>query len=59
MDGVAFVQRVRQNPSWSHVRFIIMTANPHDERLKNKDFAISGILPKPFTLEQLNDLLDG
>ena len=58
MDGVVFLQQVRNNPSWNDARFVIMTADPHDARLKT-DMAngLDGILPKPFSLEQLNDIL--
>ena len=58
MDGVNFLQHVRGNPDWNPIRFVFMTANPHDSRLQT-DAAngLDGILPKPFTLEQLNQVL--
>jgi CheY-like chemotaxis protein len=58
MDGVVFLQHVRQNPRWDQVRFVMMTADPYDERLNTEaSNGLDGILPKPFTLEQLNDIL--
>jgi CheY-like chemotaxis protein len=58
MDGVVFFQRVRENPAWNDARFVLMTADPYDARLKT-DLAnrLDGILPKPFSVEQFNDIL--
>ncbi len=58
MDGVIFLQNVRGNPAWDSARFVMMTADPYDARLKT-DMAngLDGILPKPFSLEQLKDIL--
>jgi CheY-like chemotaxis protein len=58
MDGLELLQAVRQNPNWKHIRFIIMSANLQDERLKSHEAnGLYGILPKPFSLEELNRLL--
>lgn len=58
MDGLQLLQAVRQNPNWSHIRFIIMSANPQDERLQTDEAnGVAGILPKPFSLEELQRLL--
>lgn len=58
MDGFAFLHFVRENPAWADVRFIMMSANPHDERFNDESAnGLNGILPKPFTLEQLNEVL--
>jgi two-component system chemotaxis response regulator CheY len=58
MDGLELFQAVRQNPKWAHIRFIIMSANPQDERLKSRQAGdLNGVLPKPFSLEELNRLL--
>ena len=58
MDGLELLQAVRQNPHWENIRFIIMSANPQDERLKSQVASgLHGILPKPFSLEELNRLL--
>lgn len=58
MDGLQLYQAVRQNPNWSHIRFIIMSANPQDERLQTDEaHGLNGVLPKPFSLEELQRLL--
>ncbi|MBL8164586.1 MAG: response regulator [Anaerolineae bacterium] len=59
MDGVAFLQAVRQNPNWQGLPFILMSANPYDERLDADVLAHSnGVLRKPFSLEELDQLLN-
>jgi len=58
MDGLELLQAVRQNPRWENIRFVIMSANPQDERLKSHEAnGLHGVLPKPFSLEELNRLL--
>lgn len=58
MDGLELLQAVRQNPNWKNIRFIIMSANPHDERLSTSEaYGLNGILPKPFSLDELNLLM--
>jgi CheY-like chemotaxis protein len=58
MDGLEFLAMVRNNPAWSNVRFVIMSANPADERLHSDETAgLNGILPKPFTIEELDQFL--
>lgn len=59
MDGIGFLRVVRGNPGWSRVRFVMMSANPHDDRLKtaSKHDGLDGVLPKPFSLEDLDALL--
>jgi CheY-like chemotaxis protein len=58
MDGLKFLNAVRQNPDWSNIRFVIMSANPHDERLASHEAnGLNGVLPKPFTLEDINHIL--
>lgn len=59
MDGITFLSHVRQNPAWEGVRFILMSANPHDARLKTDAvIGANGVLPKPFSLEDLTQLLE-
>jgi two-component system, chemotaxis family, chemotaxis protein CheY len=59
MDGIVFLQHIRENPRWDQIRFVMMTADPYDERLKTEvSDRLNGILPKPFTLEQLTDILN-
>lgn len=58
MDGVAFLQAVRENPEWGGLPFILMSANPYDERLHSEVASYAnGVLPKPFSLEELDQLL--
>lgn len=58
MDGLELLQAVRQNPGWADIRFIIMSANPQDDRLKTHEAdGLHGVLPKPFSLEELSRLL--
>jgi len=58
MDGLELLQAVRQNPNWARIRFIIMSANPQDERLQGHQAnGLDGVLPKPFSLEELQRLL--
>jgi CheY-like chemotaxis protein len=58
MDGIEFFHHVRANPDWSHIRFVIMSANPYDDRINDALAAgLAGMLPKPFSLEDLNALL--
>jgi CheY-like chemotaxis protein len=58
MDGLEFLGEVRKNPTWAGIRFVIMSANPADERLTGPEGAsLDGILPKPFTVEELNRYL--
>lgn len=59
MDGITFLSHVRQNPAWENVRFILMSANPYDARLKaGTAVGADGVLPKPFSLEDLTQLLE-
>jgi CheY-like chemotaxis protein len=59
MDGVAFLQAVRQNPNWVGLPFILMSANPYDERLNEDVLSHSnGVLRKPFSLEELDQILN-
>lgn len=58
MDGFTFLQHVRQDARWARVRFVMMSANPQDARLQTpaRD-GLDGVLPKPFSLEDLDALL--
>ena len=59
MDGLEFLDEVRKNPDWEQIRFVMMSANPQDNRLRNvRMHGLDGILPKPFTVEELNRLLE-
>jgi CheY-like chemotaxis protein len=58
MDGLEFLYNVRSDARWEDVRFIMMSANPYDERLTvARDAGADGTLPKPFSLDDLHTLL--
>jgi CheY-like chemotaxis protein len=58
MDGITLYRHVRSNPCWSAVRFLIMSANIYDERLQSEEAAgLDGIIPKPFTTDDLKEFL--
>jgi two-component system, chemotaxis family, chemotaxis protein CheY len=58
MDGVTLFEAVRSDVRFGEVRFIIMTANVHDERLTADVIArLDGVLPKPFRVEDLEAML--
>lgn len=58
LDGIGLLQAVRENPNLSQVAFIMMSANVNDERLTSDIVnALDGVIPKPFSLDDLNSLL--
>lgn len=58
MDGITLYHHVRANPRWARVRFLIMSANVHDERLQTEEaVGLDGIIPKPFNPDDLNKFL--
>jgi CheY-like chemotaxis protein len=58
IDGIELFHHVRQNPDWAAIRFFVMSANPYDERLEAARAAgLDGLLPKPFSLNDLKRLL--
>lgn len=57
MDGLAFLQQVRQNPHWSRIRFIIMSGDAQAERLRQSHVSADGVLPKPFSLDDLHQII--
>jgi CheY-like chemotaxis protein len=58
MDGVTLFETVRSDTRFGHIRFIIMTANVHDERLTEAVISrLDGVLPKPFRVEDLEAML--
>lgn len=55
LDGIGLLEAVRQHPTWKDIPFVIMSANVHDERLTDEILqSLNGVLPKPFSLEDLN-----
>lgn len=58
LDGIGLLEAVRQDPRWKQIPFVIMSANIHDERLTDDILReVNGILPKPFSLDDLSGLL--
>ncbi|MBN8620364.1 MAG: response regulator [Anaerolineae bacterium] len=59
MDGITLLNVVRENPLWANVRFVIMSANVFDDRLTPETTAmLDGVLPKPFSLDDLASILN-
>ncbi len=58
LDGIGLLEAVLQNPAWKDIPFVIMSANVNDERLTDSVIVnLDGVLPKPFSLDDLNMLL--
>lgn len=58
MDGLTLFASMRQNPHWDDIRFVLMSGNLQDDRLQTElALHIDGILPKPFSLADLNALI--
>lgn len=58
LDGIGLLMAVRQHPAWKQIPFVIMSANVHDERLTDDIIQeLDGVIPKPFSLEDLNMIL--
>jgi two-component system, sensor histidine kinase and response regulator len=59
MDGSMFLKRIRSNPLWQTIPFIVMSANAtaddHEDALKN---GADGYLVKPFGMNDIDTLLD-
>ena len=58
LDGIGLLDAIRKNKDWKDIPFVIMSANVHDERL-NGDVVrdLSGVIPKPFNLDDLDSIL--
>jgi two-component system chemotaxis response regulator CheY len=58
LDGIGLLDAIRKNKDWKDIPFVIMSANVHDERL-NGDVVrdLSGVIPKPFNLDDLGSIL--
>ena len=49
---------IRKNKEWKDIRFVIMSANVHDERLSSDVVRdLNGVIPKPFNLDDLGSIL--
>lgn len=58
LDGIGLLEAVRHHPIWKAIPFVIMSANVHDERLTEAVLhELDGVIPKPFSLEDLSVVL--
>lgn len=54
MDGLTFVEKVRQNAMYNHVRIIILTAKAReDEKLHGIESGVDAYLTKPYSMDLL------
>lgn len=59
MDGLTLFVNMRQNPRWNNVRFVLMSGNLYDDRLQSElALHLDGVLPKPFSLADLNAVIE-
>jgi CheY-like chemotaxis protein len=59
MDGLTLFASMRQNPRWDDVRFVLMSGNLQDDRLQTELILhLDGVLPKPFSLADLNAVIE-
>ncbi len=59
LDGIDLLKAIREHPTWKQIPFVIMSANVHDERLTEEVVqTLDGIIPKPFSLEDLSAVLN-
>jgi putative two-component system response regulator len=58
-DGFTVCRRLRQNPSTSHIPFIIMSGMPHSEHEKRaRELGAAAYFTKPFDLHELKAQVD-
>jgi CheY-like chemotaxis protein len=59
MDGMTFLDKVRSNPAWSNIPFVMMSAVSSDERKRATfEHGADAFLAKPFRFEDLNKTLN-
>ncbi|MEO8609709.1 MAG: response regulator [Chloroflexota bacterium] len=59
MDGMAFLDKVRGNPEWSSIPFVMMSQVSSDERKRATfEHGADAFLAKPFRFEDLNKTLN-
>jgi CheY-like chemotaxis protein len=56
MDGWAFMDRRRLEPAWEQVPVVVMSGS-HDRAEEALERGANGFLPKPFTIQQLREML--
>jgi signal transduction histidine kinase len=58
MDGFEFLRYVRQNPDWTHIPFIFLTARGKEVDIRNGRLSDADLyLTKPFVMGQLAELI--
>jgi DNA-binding response OmpR family regulator len=59
MDGLTFLQRVRENPKWVSIPIVMMTSDPNvtQEHIA-MEYGADGYLVKPFSFKVLEALLN-
>lgn len=59
MDGLTFLQRVRQNPKWLSIPIVMMTSDPNlTQENTAMEYGANGYLIKPFSFKVLETLLN-
>lgn len=59
MDGMAFLQEVRQQPQLEDVPFVLVTAHPSETVAETAfEEGANALLPKPFQLADIKSLLN-
>lgn len=59
MDGLEFLQRLRQNPAWVSLPVVLLTAKGQTrDRIAGYNAGADAYLPKPFSPAELTSLLD-
>ncbi len=58
MDGLTFLQRVRQNPNWVSIPVVMMTSDPNvTQEHTAMEYGANGYLVKPFSFKLLEAIL--
>lgn len=56
MDGLAFLEALRQDPRWSQIPFFFLTANSDFSHLQHgKQLGVEEFIAKPFEMDNLLD----
>jgi CheY-like chemotaxis protein len=54
MDGLAFLEALRQDPRWLHIPFFFLTASGDFSHLRRgKQFGVEEFISKPFAMNKL------
>ncbi len=58
IDGETFIKKIKENESFKNIPIIVLAKNPQDAMPLIEQQIINGILPKPFTKEDLINQID-